>query len=185
MQIKAAANSHGGSGFIQVVATYVGCDAEGNLWDVVARNPQRKVLRREEQYRAQFEVPAHEVAQQYADEFYDELYPINYPVVRRALRNLREGHPGIILVLLTGQYEAWGKDAEPVSQLCGVEVEQREIGDEVIPVAKIPAHALFTAMHQLAQAGKSVHLVEHIGHKQKTVRRVGSGRKMRKHETIR
>lgn len=182
MVLKAAAFSRGGSGLIKATAEYRGSSANGNFWKVVAKGQRNKVIATEEQWPQPFDLSASKVAQHYADTIYGKLYPLDYSAVRKAIRQMRNTYPGIVLILIDGVYEAWDQDAAIVAQSCGVPLDERTVDEETFPVARVLAEAIFSTTHKLVQDGHRVNLAEQFAGN--SVERVAAISKTRKRSTL-
>lgn len=69
---RAAANSHGGSGWVYAVAHFVGADSGHTYWRVVAKH-NGIVIAENDNYQRTFVCTAHAAAQAYADQVFGDL----------------------------------------------------------------------------------------------------------------
>lgn len=70
--LKQQANSHGGSGLVQVTAFYAGSNSEGHIWRMVAKVNGKKIYT-DDQYKTGF-IGAGKAAQRFADFVYEKVY---------------------------------------------------------------------------------------------------------------
>src|SRR6476620_4127001 len=83
------------------------------------------------------------------------------PVRRQYLQIKKQFPETIVLFRLGDFYETFDEDARIVSDVCGIVLTGREMGNgERIPLAGVPYHAVDTYLARLITAGHKVAIVE-------------------------
>jgi DNA mismatch repair protein MutS len=85
--------------------------------------------------------------------------------LRSQYLNLKRQHPGVILLFRLGDfYETFDEDAKVVSEVCGIVLTSRPVGgDERVPLAGVPYHAVDGYVAKLIGAGYKVAIAEQVG----------------------
>ncbi len=81
----------------------------------------------------------------------------------RQFHHFKEKHPDAILFFRMGDfYETFYEDAKTCAKVCGLALTSRSKGENPIPLAGMPYHAVDTYMKKMVQAGYKVAVCEQV-----------------------
>ncbi|MHC4635528.1 MAG: MutS N-terminal domain-containing protein, partial [Planctomycetota bacterium] len=81
----------------------------------------------------------------------------------KQFRHFKEKYPDAILFFRMGDfYETFYEDAQICSRVCGIVLTSRSKGDNPIPLAGVPYHAVDGYLKKMLQAGYKVAVCEQV-----------------------